>query len=250
MNRRNFLTVSGAAAIDLISEAMSPLARTALGATKPDYTIQIAPVSFELSPTKIIRTVGYNGTVPGPIIRMREGKRVTIEVQNNTDMPELIHWHGQAVSADVDGAQEEGTPLIPPHGRRQYSFTPGPAGTRWYHTHAMAQAYTDRGAYTGQYGFFLVEPKSEPGNYDREVFLAAHHWEPSIVHTDRWRVDYKSACLGDRALGYGEPIRVHQGQRVLFRILNADAHEVMRLSLPGHQFQIISMDGNPVPIID
>jgi FtsP/CotA-like multicopper oxidase with cupredoxin domain len=247
MNRRNFLTLSGAAALDLASGTISSLALDALGATKPDYTIRIAPVSFELAPTTVIKTVGYNGKVPGPIIRMREGKRVTIEVRNDTDVPELVHWHGQAVSADVDGAEEESTPPVPPHGRRQYSFTPQPAGTRWYHTHAMAGADINRSTYTGQYGFFIVEPKSEPGNYDQEIFLAARHWEPSIALRGRWRVDYKSASLGERALGHGDPIRVRQGQRVLFHILNADASETHRVSLPGHRFKVLALDGNPVP---
>lgn len=56
-----------------------------------------------------------------------------------------------------------------------------------------------RGAYSGQFGFLYVESNSEPGNYDQEVFLAAHHWEPSIIHrgepNNDWNVDYKSASL-------------------------------------------------------
>jgi len=248
MDRRDFLTLSSAAAVNLAAGAMSPLAQNAFGALlKPDYTIRIAPVSLELAPTIVVKTVGYNGTVPGPIIRMREGKPVTVEVHNDTDVPELVHWHGQFVSAAADGAEEEGTPLVPPHSHRRYSFTPRPAGTRWYHTHAMAGADVTRSTYTGQYGFFIVEPKSEPGNYDQEVFLIARHWEPSIMLKARWMVDYKSASLGDRALGHGDPIRVHQGQRVLFHILNADATENHHLSLPGHRFQVLALDGNPVP---
>jgi len=59
-------------------------------------------------------------------------------VVNKTDVPELVHYHGLLIPPEVDGAEEEGTPAIPPHGARSYRFTPNPAGTRWYHTHAMS----------------------------------------------------------------------------------------------------------------
>lgn len=102
--------------------------------TKADHTIRIAPVSVELAPGRTIQTIGYNGTVPGPILRMKEGKPVTIDVFNDTDVPELLHLHGLFVSTAMDGGEEEGSPFVPPHGHRRIMFTPKPAGTRWYHT--------------------------------------------------------------------------------------------------------------------
>ena len=106
-----------------------------LGA-KSDFSIRIAPVKLELAPGKIVETIGYNGTVPGPVLRMCEGKRVTVDIRNDTNIPELVHWHGQFVPPEVDGAEEEGTPLVPAHGSRGLAFVPRPSGTRWYHTHA------------------------------------------------------------------------------------------------------------------
>ena len=67
------------------------------------------------------------------MIRLREGKRVVVDVFNDTDVPELVHWHGQIIPSDVDGAAEEGTPLVPPHGRRRIAFVPRPAGFRFLH---------------------------------------------------------------------------------------------------------------------
>ena len=105
--------------------------------------------------------------------------------------------------------------------------------------------------YTGQYGFLYVEPKSEPGNYDQEIFLAARHWGPSLAHlgppNNGWEIAYSNCSMNDKALGHGEPIRVKQGQRVLFRLLNASATEDMKLALAGHKFKVIALDGNPVP---
>ncbi|MBV8728436.1 MAG: multicopper oxidase domain-containing protein [Acidobacteriia bacterium] len=219
--------------------------------SKADFTLRIAPVSVELAPGKTIRTAAYNGILPGPVLRMKEGKRIGVDLFNDTDVPELVHWHGQNVTAQADGAEEEGSPFVPPHGHLRVSFTPGPAGTRWYHTHAMAMDDLTKGAYSGQFGFLLVEPKSHPGNYDQEVFLAGRHWDPLLVHRgapqNDWTVDYKLCTLTDRALGFGDPIRVKEGQRVLFRIVNADATRQLNLVLPGHKFGVIALDGNPVP---
>jgi FtsP/CotA-like multicopper oxidase with cupredoxin domain len=115
----------------------------------------------------------------------------------------------------------------------------------------MAMTDVARGAYSGQYGFLLVEPARHAGNYDQEVFLAGRHWEPVIVHrgtpNNDWTVNYGSCSLTDRMLGHGDPIRVREGQRVLFRVLNADATRQLNLALPGHKFQVIALDGNPVP---
>ncbi len=139
LNRREFLAVTGASAISTALTTVPSFSPAhALPLAKPDFTLRIAPVSVEIAPGTVIKTVGYNGKAPGPVLRLREGKRATFDVYNDTDVPELVHWHGQFVSAEVDGAEEEGTPFVPAHGRRQYAFTPQPSGTRWYHTHVMA----------------------------------------------------------------------------------------------------------------
>src|ERR1700726_3169069 len=139
-------------------------------APKADITLQIAPVTVEIAPDRIISTIGYNGTSPGPILRMREGVPVTVDVVNDTDVPEQVHWHGLLIPAEVDGAEEEGTPPVPPHGTKRYQFTPRPAGTRWYHTHTMAMNDLHRGSYTGQFGFLMIEGAQNAGRYDQEVF--------------------------------------------------------------------------------
>jgi FtsP/CotA-like multicopper oxidase with cupredoxin domain len=239
--------------------------------SKADFTLQIAPVTVDLTPTRVISTIGYNGTSPGPVLRMREGKPVIVDVINETDVPELVHWHGLFLPPEVDGVEEENTPMVPPRGRIRYQFTPRPAGTRWYHTHTMAGADLHRGAYTGQFGFLLIESGSNPGNYDQEVFLALREWEPffnpeedededennpgpqperpKVLDTTPagLEVGYQMFSINNKSLGAGEPIRVRSGQRVLMHLLNASASMNRRIALPGHRFQVVSMDGNPVP---
>jgi FtsP/CotA-like multicopper oxidase with cupredoxin domain len=250
MQRRDFVFLAGGIGLEVARDLITP-ARLGAASSKADFTLHIGPVSVELAPGRTVRTTGYSGSVPGPTLRMKEGRRVSIDVFNDTDVPELVHWHGMFASSHEDGAEEQGSPLIPPHGQLRYTFTAEPAGTRWYHTHSMAGADMNRGAYTGQFGFLYVEPKSDPGRYDQEIFLAARHWEPTVIHrgapNNDWNLEYKSCSLNDKALGHGDPIRVRQGQKVLFRILNADATRALSLSLPGHQFRVIGLDGNPVP---
>lgn len=240
-------------------------------AGKADYTLEIAPQILEVAPNIAISTIAYNGTVPGPLIRVKEGQQVTIDVVNNTDTPELAHWHGLFAPPEVDGSEEEGTPMVPPHGRRRYQFVARPSGLRWYHTHTMAMMDLHRGQYTGQYGFFMIDPANDPGRYDQEVFLSLRDWEPYLTTVDSdegepdpndpmpekpakpdnrpngLEIGSRLYSINDKALGAGEPLRVKQGQRVLMRLLNASASQIFTIALPGHKFQITALDGNPVP---
>src|SRR6478609_4596543 len=150
---------------------------------KADYTLRIAPVTVELDRSHILSTIGYNGTAPGPVLRMREGKPVIVEVINDTDTPEFVHWHGMLIPPDVDGTEEEGSPVVAPHRRQRFQLTPTPAGSRWYHSHVMAMDDLHKGAYSGQFGFVYVDGGKDPGRYDQELFLALRDWEPFFTGT-------------------------------------------------------------------
>jgi len=240
MNRREFLTVSG------LSIAGAALARAQ---TVADYKLEIAPLNLEIAPGKVIHTVAYNGRVPGPLIRWPEGKPITIDVTNRTKMPEIVHWHGMWIPSEQDGSMEEGSPMIPPGGELRYTFTPQPVGMRWYHTHTFAGHDLKRGLYSGQFGCFYVEPKDDRGAYDQEVFLALHDWNAYMGGGGDSSMDalYDYATINDRMFGHGEPIKVKQGQRILFHLVNASATVTHWLALAGHSMTVVAMDGNAVP---
>jgi FtsP/CotA-like multicopper oxidase with cupredoxin domain len=274
MKRRDLLKLGGMVLANAGTSRLL-LAQRAVPAVatdrKADYTLRIAPVTVELDQSHILSTIGYNGSAPGPILRMREGKPVTVEVINDTDTPELVHWHGMLIPPDVDGTEEEGSPFVPPHGRRAFQLTPGPAGSRWYHSHAMAMDNLHRGAYTGQFGFVYVDGGNDPGQYDQELFLALRDWEPFFTanmddndddthdgptpekpptlntNPNGLEVGSMTYSFNDKALGSGDPIRVHEGQRLLIHFLNASAIENRRIALAGHKMKVIALDGNPVP---
>ena len=160
LDRRRVL--AGAAALPL-AQALPAWGQDA---AKADYSLTIAPVSLEIAPGQVIKTIGYNGTVPGPLIRVREGQNVTIDITNRSDHDEIVHWHGLAIPSLADGAMEEGAPMITPGATQRVSFVAKPAGTRWYHTHAIAKTDLTRSLYSGQYGFFYIEPARIPAPID------------------------------------------------------------------------------------
>src|ERR1700761_6994232 len=149
-------------------------------AEKADYSLRIANGLIELAPDHIVSTMLYNDQFPGPLLRFREGQRVVIDIHNDTDTPELVHWHGQLIPSDVDGAAEEGAPYVPPHGMSRITFTPKPQGFRFYHTHVSAGGDLNRGTYTGQAGPVYIEPRSNRGAYDREIFLVLKEFAPAF----------------------------------------------------------------------
>jgi len=258
-SRRQFLRSASLTAVATVSNEVQPfLAWTQTGTSappipvgnveSPDYSIEIAEIEWELAPKKKLRTTAYNDQIPGKLLRLTEGKPVTIEIVNRLDRAKIVHWHGQWIPPDVDGSMEEGSPMIAPGGRTRIIFRPKPSGLHWYHTHAMANRDLKRGLYSGQYGLLHVDPLSNPARYDREQFLVLHDWEPYYVASNdgTLMVNYVSGSINGRLLGHDARIEVTEGHRVLFHILNASATEPHWLVLPGHQFQVLALDGRPV----
>lgn len=292
MDRRKFIKIGGtviplagvlpATAAEFISKKNPGNLKQSLLANeqdeKADYTIHIGTGLIEVGPQHIISTTTYNGQFPGPLLRFKEGQRTVVDIYNDTDTPEQFHWHGQFVSPDVDGSAEERTPYIQAHGMRREIFTPGPSGFRFYHTHVVAGDNLNAGQYNGEVGPVYIEPKNEPGNYDREEFIVLKEFEPYFMKGGDMAMDFLSGkaipelkAIGEKAekesagmpkgyevgykiftingkqLGHGKPVRVKYGERILFHILNGSATEIRSLALPGHSFKVVALDGNPVP---
>jgi FtsP/CotA-like multicopper oxidase with cupredoxin domain len=250
MHRRTFLAQTGAALTGtLMTGAALALGAPASAQTPPDMKLEIAPLSLEIAPGKMVHTVAYNGHVPGPLIRWPEGKPIAIDVLNRTKIPEIVHWHGLWIPSEVDGATQEGSPTIAPGAHLRYVFTPEPAGFRWYHSHIFAGHDLKRATYSGQFGCFYIEPKSDPGSYDQEVFLTLHDWNgyKAVSGDSSSEVAYDYSTIDGRMLGFNDPLKVREGQRVLLHLLNASASLVHWVALAGHELMVIGMDGSPVP---
>jgi hypothetical protein len=140
------------------------------------------------------------------------------------------------IPSDVDGASEEGTPFIAPHGMRRIAFVPKPAGFRFVHTHVVAGSDLNRGTYTGQAAPVYIEPANNPGAYGR-----------GVQGIERVR------GINGKMLGHGEPIRVtmrtmkplytiHQGRRYRLKFRNA-SDDIHPLHLHRHSFEITEIAG-------
>jgi FtsP/CotA-like multicopper oxidase with cupredoxin domain len=282
IDRRDLLRTGAAAAL---VAGLPPLRRAAAQGPNngaPDYTLRIATGLVELAPDRIVSTTTYNGQFPGPLIRLMEGRRVVVDIHNDTDTPEQVHWHGLSLPMEVDGAAEAGTPFIPARGMRRISLTAKPAGFRFYHSAVAARSDPSKGAYSGQAGPVYIEPKNEQGRYDREVFLVLKEFQPTFRRgapmphdflapaarvrqleaagdaalkaslgkgmSRGFEVGYSLFAINGRMLGHGELIKANAGERLLLHVVNASATEIRSLALPGHAFTVVALDGNPVAI--
>lgn len=137
-----------------------------------DISLTIGQVSVEVD-GKVSRAIGINGTVPGPLIRLKEGQRVRLRVQNTLDEDSSIHWHGLLVPFEMDGVPGVSFPGIMPRSTFDYEFDLTHAGTYWYHSHS---AYQEE---DGVYGPIVIDPAGpDPVAYDREHVLVLSDHSP------------------------------------------------------------------------
>lgn len=145
--RRDFLKLASAAALCPSPKhiAQGHMQVPESDGKETDYALHIQNGQIEIGKNRFVSTTTFDGQFPGPLLRFREGEQTSIAIHNDTDVPEQLHWHGQIIPVDVDGAAEEGTPFIPAHGLRRISFVPRPSGLRFYHTHVRAGGDLNRG---------------------------------------------------------------------------------------------------------
>jgi FtsP/CotA-like multicopper oxidase with cupredoxin domain len=245
LTRRRFAQLAG------MTSAAVALGAAARAAEEPpvDFTLEIAPYVLEASPKHRFPTLAYNGQVPGPLLRMKQGRQITVEIRNKSAEPDIVHWHGLFLPVAVDGAMEEGSPMIPPGASTRITFTPDPAGFRWFHTHTSAGNDLRKAQFGGEHGFLLIEPSEDPAHYDREVLLALHDWGGRMMTgADGSAMPiYDVSTVNGKMLGFGEPVKVKQGERVMLHVLNSSPTEVHWVALAGHTFQVLALDGNAVP---
>jgi len=126
------------------------------------------------------RVPQINGSVPGPVLRWREGEDVTIRVHNRLDVPTSLHWHGMILPAGMDGVPGLGFPGIAPGKSFTYRFPVRQSGTYWYHSHSDLQEQA------GMYAPIIIAPaEPEAYRYDRDYVVMLSDWtdeEPARVY--------------------------------------------------------------------
>jgi FtsP/CotA-like multicopper oxidase with cupredoxin domain len=225
--------------------------------------------TLEIAPHHSVRTAVYETDSSG-VFHLPAAQPIPVEIHNTLGTEEWVHWHGLRTPTRWDGTDAESSVPVAPGATLRYTLPPQQPGLFYVHSHSMTCHDVTRGLYSGQFAPVYVRPRHNSGAYDQEVFWTSHEWEPYMVNaaeeersleemqhlridpeddgeTDGWEMRYRIASVNGRALGHGEPLRVKEGERVLFHFLNASATENIEIALPGHTFEVIAMDGNPVP---
>jgi multicopper oxidase len=141
---------------------------------RADIVLRAAPATFDLA-GRPIETWAYDGRLPGRELRIRQGQRIRIRVDNELDDDTSVHWHGLRVSSDMDGVPDLTQDPIGPGGSFVYEIAPPDPGTYMYHSHVGMQL--DRGLY----GPLIVEPRREELDYDREAVLVLDDWIDGVA---------------------------------------------------------------------
>src|SRR5690554_758982 len=205
---------------------------------------QVAPVGYPQTDVW-----AYDGVVPGPTLRLRQGERLDLVVENRLEEPTTIHWHGIRLPNEMDGVAHLTQAPIQPGESFHYSFDCPDAGTFWYHPHFRSFEQVERGLA----GALIVE-EAEPPQVDRDLLWVLDDWrlteEAAIAEDFGAFHDISHAGrLGNSATINGrspEPLAVRPGERLRLRLVNIANARVFGLNFEGHAPSIIAWDGQPV----
>ncbi len=236
MNRRTMLCSAAAA-------SLAPK----FGMASPDV-LRAGKASLQILPEGQNATAlwGFNGSSPGPELRVRQGDTLAVRFENGTDQPSTIHWHGIRLENAMDGVPGLTQPLVQPGEGFDYAFRVPDAGTYWYHSHHQSWEQVAKGLY----GPLIVEER-EPPKVDADI----------TVTLDDWRLEETGALmggfgsmhdfahggrLGNFAMILPSQERVRLGDRVRLRLINTATARVFPMRIEGLKAKVVALDGMPL----
>ncbi len=239
-----------------LASATAGLALTPLGGVRaagaPELRLRAAPASVRLAPEPYGETPVwcYGGSVPGPEIRVRQGDRLRVLLDNGLGEDTTIHWHGLRLPNAMDGVPDVTQPPVRPGETFAYEFDAVDAGTFWYHPHANSLEQVARGLY----GALVVEEREPALRVDRDVTWVLDDWrmtEDAALADgfDNAHDMSHAGRLGNWATVNGSSpgeIAVRRGERIRLRLVNAANARVFGLQFQGHRPQVVALDGHPV----
>ncbi len=247
-----------------------------------DIRLTVAETSFPVD-GRTGHAIAINGTIPAPLIRLREGQKVRLTVDNHLDEDTSIHWHGLIVPFQMDGVPGISFPGIRAHSSFTYEFPIKQAGTYWYHSHSGLQEQM------GHYGPIVIDPAGpDPVQYDREHVIVLSDWTFMHPHTVFTRLKQEGGFFNRNkrtlsnkgadkvspadaamfakmrmdptdisdvtAATYTYLINGHgprenwtglfrPGERVRLRLINAAAQTIFNIRIPGLKLMVVATDG-------
>ncbi len=247
LTRRTFL----ASAAALSAGAMLPPQSNARAAGLREFRLRAGPGRAQIAPEPYGDTAVwcYGGRLPGPEIRVRQGERLRIAVENALDEETTVHWHGLRVPNAMDGVPHLTQAPIAPGETFTYEFDAVDAGTFWYHPHQRSFEQVGRGLY----GPLIVE-EADPVRVDRDLTWVLSDWR--LTETAEMRDDFgnRHDMMHNGRVGNTVTINgrvpdifpVRKGERIRLRLINAANARIFGLDFGSHGPVVIALDGQPV----
>ncbi len=239
MQRRDFLLTA--------SSAMC-LPRIALSQGAP-VTLRAEALTQQILPTQYAghtSVLGFNGSVPGPELRLQAGERLNVRLQNGLDTGTAVHWHGVRLRNEMDGVPDLTQRLVPAGEAFDYSFVPRDAGTYWYHSHYVSHEQVAR----GMMGALIVE-EATPPDVDHDIPVILSDWR--LTEDGQLSEDFgnrhdiaHAGRLGNFAKAFLPPVGLQVGQRVRLRLINAATDRIFPVILKGLEGKVVALDGMPL----
>ncbi len=248
MKRRDFL--KGAASLVIPAQGFAQSGPPAVSARVARLAAQPGRVPLVGAPHPPTEVWCFNGSVPGPVLRVRQGEKLRVEVTNRLSETTSVHWHGVRVPNAMDGVpgvtQE---PIAAEGGTFVYEFAPPDAGTYWYHPHSRSYEQVDRGLA----GALVVEEPDAP-RVDRDEVWVLDDWR--LRRDAAIQDDYLSPMdlshagrIGNTVTLNGriaERFELRAGERLRLRLVNVANARTFGLQFTGHRPIVVAYDGHPV----
>jgi FtsP/CotA-like multicopper oxidase with cupredoxin domain len=213
------------------------------------FELRIAPVAKRIGDS-VVRMLAYNGSIPGPVLKLPEGSQVDVDIVNEGDMEATVHWHGLRLENRYDGTHETQA-AIPVGGRYTARIEVPDSGVYWYHPHIRE----DYGQEMGLYGNILVEPAA--ADYwppvDRELALTLDDIlleDGKVAPFDRAETTYAAmGRFGNVLLTRGESdlsLTAQGGEVVRLHLTNTANTRVFKVALPGARMKLVGGDSGHV----
>jgi FtsP/CotA-like multicopper oxidase with cupredoxin domain len=214
-----------------------------------ELDLRIGPVAKELAGTRV-RMLGYNGSIPGPTLKVREGSEVIVHAENQGDVDATVHWHGLRLENRYDGTHQTQQPMAVGEKFTAHVTFPDP-GVYWYHPHIRE----DYGQEMGLYGNVIVEP-ADPDYWPpvhRELALTLDDIlleDGKVAPFSRTETTYAAmGRFGDTLLINGETelrLRARRQEVVRLYLTNTANTRVFRVALPGARIKLVGGDSGHV----
>jgi FtsP/CotA-like multicopper oxidase with cupredoxin domain len=213
------------------------------------FQLRIAPVSKRLGDATV-RMLAYNGSIPGPTLKVRQGSEIDVDVVNDGDLEQTVHWHGLRLDNRSDGTHETQAP-IPVGGRFSCRVAFPDPGVYWYHPH-IREDYAQE---MGLYGNVIVEPADRDywGPAHRELCITLDDVlleDGRIAPFSRLQTNYSAmGRFGDTLLIAGEPelgLTAKRGEVVRIYLTNTANTRVFKVALPGARMKLVGGDSGRV----